>query len=86
MNAPNGTLRRLAGEVAAAWLKFAEVLGRINSFILLSVVFYVFLTPVALLYRAVAGRGRSGFFYKDSASMFKDAVQDQSPSSFEKTW
>lgn len=86
MNARNGTFSRLAGGFAAAWLKFAGALGRINSFLLLSVVFYVFLTPLALLYRAVSGRGRSCFFYKDTVTMFRDGTPDRSPSSFEKTW
>jgi hypothetical protein len=31
------------------WLKFAHILGWVNSRILLSVVFYVFLTPLSLL-------------------------------------
>lgn len=34
------------------WFKLAEVLGWINSRILLSLIFYVFLFPIALLARA----------------------------------
>lgn len=33
------------------WLKLAEFLGKINGYILLSVVFFIFLTPVAILMR-----------------------------------
>jgi hypothetical protein len=41
--------------VAAVWLRFAEVLGAVNSRIILGVVFYVFLTPIALLARLTRG-------------------------------
>lgn len=37
--------------ITKGWTKFAEVLGRINATILLSVVFFIFLTPVAFLAR-----------------------------------
>ena len=43
--------RRLSNYIASIWLKFAEGLGKVNSYIILCIVFYVFLTPVALLYR-----------------------------------
>lgn len=33
------------------WFKIAEVLGWINSRILLSLLYYIFLTPISLLYR-----------------------------------
>lgn len=38
-----------ADKIAWVWLKFAEVLGRINSTVLLSLIFFIFLTPIALL-------------------------------------
>ena len=41
--------------VARAWLKFAEVLGAVNSRILLGAIFYLFLTPIALLARLSRG-------------------------------
>jgi len=37
--------------IASAWLKFAEILGKINSTIILSIIYIIFLTPVALLFR-----------------------------------
>lgn len=33
------------------WMKFAQVLGTINSYILMSIIFYIILLPIALLYR-----------------------------------
>ncbi len=44
-----------AGLVTTGWLKFAEVLGRINGNILLTVIFFIFLTPIALLMRIFKG-------------------------------
>ena len=37
--------------ISQAWAKFAMVLGRINGNILLTLVFFIFLTPVAFLMR-----------------------------------
>lgn len=38
------------------WEKFAKVLGMINSYILLSVIFFIFLTPIALLMKVLANK------------------------------
>ncbi|MGR3811523.1 SxtJ family membrane protein [Jiulongibacter sp. NS-SX5] len=40
-----------AGLVTKFWLKLAEVLGRINGSILLTIIFFIFLTPIAFLMR-----------------------------------
>jgi len=39
--------------ISKGWMKFAEVIGAINSKIILSVMFYLILTPIALIYRLV---------------------------------
>ena len=41
----------LAKWITIVWLKFAEVIGTITSRLLLSVIFFLVLFPVALLYR-----------------------------------
>lgn len=41
----------LAAKIAWGWLKVAEILGKINSRILLSLVFFAFLFPLAMLRR-----------------------------------
>ena len=48
-------VKPLAAWIARGWLAFAHVLGAVNSRILLSLIFYLFLTPIALLARAVRG-------------------------------
>jgi hypothetical protein len=52
----------VADKIAWVWLKFAEILGRINSTVLLSLIFFIFLTPLALLMR---------IFKKDDALKLK---------------
>ncbi|MFD2937197.1 SxtJ family membrane protein [Spirosoma flavum] len=45
----------VAGDlIVKAWFKVAEILGNINGKIILSVLFFVFLFPIALLYRMTA--------------------------------
>jgi hypothetical protein len=44
-----------ASAIARAWLAFAQVVGAVNSRILLGAIFYLFLTPIALLARLSRG-------------------------------
>lgn len=37
--------------ISKAWLKFSSVLGTVNTRIILTVIFYLFLTPIAFLFR-----------------------------------
>ncbi|MDB5241967.1 MAG: rane protein [Spirosoma sp.] len=62
----------IAGDlIVRAWFKVAEVLGNINGKIILSVLFFVFLFPIALLYRIMAKNplaikhSSEGSFYTD---------------------
>lgn len=45
----------LAKYIATAWYKLAEVLGRINGTILLTVIFFLLLTPLALIRKWIGG-------------------------------
>ena len=40
--------------IVKAWFKLAEVLGNINGKVILSILFFVFLFPIALMYRMSA--------------------------------
>ncbi len=42
---------RLTGWIAAGWMKLAGWLGAFNSRVVLGLIFYLVLTPIALLYR-----------------------------------
>ena len=75
-------VKPVAGLIARAWLKFAEVLGAVNSRIILGAIFYLFLTPIALLARLTrgdflhlkkrAGVARSYWHARDHASPAED--------------
>lgn len=41
----------LSEKITLGWMKIAEVLGRINAAILLSLVFFLFVTPIAFIRR-----------------------------------
>ncbi len=46
---------KAAARLAALWLRFAEVLGLINTRLLLGAVYFLLLTPLALLFRLLHG-------------------------------
>ncbi len=44
---------RFAALVSKLWLRLAELLGRVNGNVLLTLIFFVFLTPIAFLMRLI---------------------------------
>ena len=72
---------------AGWWMKLAEVLGNFNSRLILALVFYLLLTPMALLYRLFNGAAAGHFTADTKATLFEDIpASDFSKSSFEKPW
>jgi len=55
--------------IAQYWLKLSKLLGEINSKILLSIVFFIILTPVAFLYR-IFNKGDSEHFKKNKKNSY----------------
>lgn len=53
------------GTLKEQWLRFAHVLGRINTAILLTVLYLAVVTPIGILFRAL---GRSPLRRKGSGS------------------
>lgn len=45
--------KRMARWITVLWFSLATLLGRLMSFLLLVLVFYLILSPIALLYRAI---------------------------------
>ena len=41
----------LTGKISWAWLKFSELIGNIMSKVILSLIYFIFLVPIALLYQ-----------------------------------
>ena len=48
-------LKRLSMRIAEIWLRFAGLIGAINSRIILTLIFYLVLTPLAFVYRLFHG-------------------------------
>jgi hypothetical protein len=75
-------VRPVGALIARAWLKLAEVLGAVNSRIILAAIFYLFLTPIAVLARLIrgdflhlrkrGGAGRSYWHSRDHAYTAED--------------
>lgn len=70
----------IASWIAKTWMFIGEQMGKVSGFLILSFIFYVFLTPLALL---------QGVFSKKSVSSesnWKESVQNLSKESFLKPW
>jgi hypothetical protein len=67
------------------WMKLAWLLGAIIPRILLSVIFYLMLTPLAILSR-LFGEKDPLFLKKQSGSVFRTRVGGVEKASFEKPW
>lgn len=48
--------QKVGAGIVAGWMKFASIIGFVNSRIILTIVFYFILTPIALVYRIFAKR------------------------------
>ena len=77
---------RLAQVIARGWLYFARFLGTVNTKILLSIVYYVFLTPIALLRRFINKEFVHYFRKRHSSTYYHDVNTNYDRKSFEKMW
>lgn len=77
-------IRPLGRLLASIWLKFSYAVGTFNSRVLLSIVFYIFLTPLALVRRLV---GRSHVIMKEGGdSYWKSVDKVFEKQDLDKTW
>jgi len=75
----------LAKQIDFLWMKLAWLLSLIIPNILLTLVFYLFLTPLALLSRI--GKGKNLLSLKNTQStLFKEHAREFDKVSFEKPW
>lgn len=75
----------VADAILSAWMKIAEVLGFINTRILMSLVFFIFLTPFALLQKLLS---KTNFLsLKDTEkSVFHTRDHQYVPEDFDNIW
>lgn len=72
--------------IAGIWLSFSSLIGKISTFILLSIVFYLLITPIGLLWRILKPL-ESGHFLKDiKKSLWEKKNNIFDKEYFEKTW
>ena len=80
-------LKALSIRIAGIWLKFSTILGGISSRIILTVIFFVFLTPIAFFYRISHGDfislKRKGY---SDAKYWKQRNYEFMPKDFENPW
>ena len=70
----------IAHFIAKYWMLFAEKLGAVNSKIILSIIFFLFLTPIAFFYRLFNKRQQ---FTNSAWQKRKNQFME---SDFEKVW
>ncbi len=74
----------VGNKICHMWLKFAYIVGKINTKIILTIIFYFILTPIAILYRLK----EKDFLRikKTDASQFYHREYKYCPEDFEKLW
>jgi hypothetical protein len=77
---------RFTSALARYWMKFAGALGAFNSRIILTMTFYLILTPLAFVYRIFNRPLVDHFRANKEKSYFEDLNKTYTPADFEKTW
>ncbi|WP_232073943.1 SxtJ family membrane protein [Spirosoma aureum] len=76
----------LARWISFGWFKLAEGLGYVNSRILLSIVFFIFLLPIALLYRLANRNPLSLRNGRQTGSLFVERNHTYAPKDMDNIW
>lgn len=77
---------RITSALARYWIKFAAVLGAFNSKVILTLIFYLILTPLALVYRIFNRHLVDHFRVNKRRSYFEERNKTYTQADFEKTW
>jgi hypothetical protein len=77
---------RLAIIITAGWLKFAYFLGFINTRIILTLIYYLLLTPIAYIYRLLHGDFLNIKRNTSLKSYFVERNHAYEPKDFENVW
>ena len=77
---------RLTTVLAFYWMKFSTVLGAFNSRFILALIFYLILTPLALVYRIFKRPLVDHFRVNIRQSYFENINKTYTPADFENTW
>ena len=77
--------KKMADKIDFIWMKLSWVLSLIFPPILLTIIFYLFLTPIAILSR-IFGEKNPLNLKNTATSLFKNVNKTFSKTSFEKPW
>ena len=72
--------------IAWAWFKLAEILGFINTRIILTIIFFVFLMPIAFLYRLRNRNMLDRNNGKKMTTLFKTRSHQYVPGDLDNVW
>ncbi len=78
--------RKAASRLAGAWLGFSEILGAVNTKVLLGAVYFLLLTPLALVFRLLHSGGFNAKADPDAASYFEEKEHLFSAADLEEPW
>ena len=74
----------LSAKISWVWLKFAELLGSVMSKIILSIVYFVVLVPIALLHRVIKKNPLN--LKRQEGSYYTERNKKYSPKEIENIW
>lgn len=74
----------LSGKISWAWLKFAELIGSVMSKVILSIVYFVLLVPIALIYRLT--QKNPLLLKRQKQSYYIERNKQYSPKDIENIW
>lgn len=77
---------KTSGFIAKHWMGFAHFLGKVNTKIIIFIAFYIFLTPLAVLYRIFNKKQLADFFGKKDISYFKDINKKYEKKDLQQLW
>lgn len=72
--------------IAKGWLKFADVIGKFNTKVIIFITFYLFVAPFAIVYRIFNKKQVNDFFNKKEKSYFKDINKKYEKKDLEQLW
>lgn len=79
-------VKPVARIISRLWLAFSERLGAFNSKVILTLVFFLFLTPLALLFRLFAKNPLQLKNDSPTKSLYKERNHHYNRADFEKMW
>lgn len=74
----------ISDKISWAWLKFAELIGAVMSKVMLSVIYYIFLVPIALIYRLT--QKNPLFLKRHKDSYYIERNKQYTPKDIENIW